>query len=171
MIWIVSYKFRINSTWRNEYPLQRHLFTITGLIIAPERIASVGPHLNGSEKFFYKVTWRILKVLPCWKDKGLLNWHIANPKHLKVLSELHINKNHFTHLWAGMWQLVKVSIATPHNNVKQDEWLNQSKIEHQSKTAQIRFLARTARLNVLYRYKVPRILDDHESHGSATNPI
>lgn len=132
------------------------------------------PTFEWQKEIFYKVPWRILKVFQAsyaGKDKCLLHWHIANSKHLKALSELHINKNHFTHLWAGMWQLAKVSIATPHNNVKQDEWLNQSKIEHQSKTAQIRFLARPSRLNVLYQYKVPRVLDDHKSHVSATKWI
>lgn len=112
-----------------------------------------------------------LSGLLCWRDKCLLHWHVANSKHLKVLSELHINKAHFTHLRAGMWQLVKVSIATPHNNVKQDEWLNQSKIEHQSKTAQIRFLPTTERFNVLYWFKIPRIHDDNKGHVSEANWI
>lgn len=107
-------------------------------------------------------TFESLSGLLYWKDWCLLHWQVANSKHRKVLSELHVNKNHCTHLWAGMWQLVKVSIATPHNNVKQDEWLNQSKIEHWSKT-------RTELLDVLYWYEVPRILDEHKGHVSEAN--
>jgi hypothetical protein len=39
--------------------------------------------------------------------------------------------------------VVKASIATLHNCAKQDDWLNYSKIEPQSKTIQTKVLDRT----------------------------
>lgn len=99
---IVSYKFRINSTWRNEYLLQRHLFTITGLITEQKKKLHKNslPTFKRQKEMFIKLHeefWKSSGLL-CWKDKCLLYWHIGNSKHLKALSELHINTNHFTHL-------------------------------------------------------------------------